>query len=60
MLWSRKLIANVATSIVAGDAPCRSGRKATTSIGIVSAITTAKHTSDAQRPGSSSFVSASV
>ncbi len=41
MFWSRKLIAKVATSIVAGDAS-RRGRNATRSIVIVSPITTAK------------------
>ena len=45
MLCSRKLIANVATSIVAGDADARrSGLNATTSSVIVSAMTTAKQT----------------
>ena len=60
MLCRRKLIANVATSIVAGDAERRrSGRNARTSRVIVSAITTAKQTkmlSTGLRP----FVSASA
>ena len=41
MLRSVKLIANVATSIVAGEVP-RSGRNATRSSTSVSAMTTAK------------------
>ena len=40
MFWSMKLIAKVATSIVAGDA-LRSGRKATRSMTSESATTTA-------------------
>ena len=43
MLWSRKLIAKVATSMVAGEA-LRRGRKATTSIVVVRPMTTEKQT----------------
>ena len=58
MLWRRKLIANVATSIVAGEAR-RSGRNATTSSVIVSPITTPKQTR-MLTAGLRSFVSASA
>ena len=47
MLWSRKAIAKVATSITAGDC-VRSGRKTSRSIASDSTSTTAKQSSDAR------------